>query len=73
MRHQQRNLLIFCVLGKMLLSTSPLNYQRIIFEPVGIMWVICNKESKDKRALCYSSEYRRQDTFLDKNVSFLDT
>lgn len=45
-----------CVLGKMLLSTSPLNYQWIIFEPVGIMWVICNKAFKDKRALCYNYE-----------------
>lgn len=45
-----------CALGKMLLRTSPLNYQWIIFEPVGIMWVICNKAFKDKWALCYNYE-----------------
>lgn len=30
----------------MLHSTSALNYQWIISEPVGIMWVICNKQSR---------------------------
>lgn len=30
----------------MLHSTSALNYQWIISEPVGIMWVICNKHSR---------------------------
>lgn len=28
------------------LSTNALNYQWIISEPVGIMWVICNKQSR---------------------------